>query len=139
MVPVSGDVVHKGNALFRPCFTHGRPSETRVCQLHSSDSREVRYMLSSMNLRPAPLVVEVDQREDADVLLPLLTRLTNVPALPLLLIGGQPVGIESSDTRSLMAEIRNLHENGDLTRRILDAGATMQSGRGKGRGRKRAV
>jgi len=104
---------------------------------HSSDSREVRHLLSSMELSPAPLVVEVDQREDAHVLLPLLKRLTHVPALPILMIGGKPVGTETSDTRSLMAEIRKLHENGELAREILEAGATPDSGKRRGKGKRR--
>ncbi|KAH0827998.1 hypothetical protein J3R83DRAFT_3643 [Lanmaoa asiatica] len=114
---------------------HGqlRPS----CQLHSSDSREVRYMLSNMHLKPAPLVVEVDQREDASVLLPLLTRLTHVPSLPILLIGGQPVGTGVSDTKGIMTEIRKLYENGELTRRILEVGAIVDFGRRKGKWNKR--
>lgn len=96
-------------------------------------------MLTNMNLKPTPLIIEVDQREDAQVLLPLLTRLTHVPALPIILIGGQPVGIDALDTRGVMAEIRNLHEKGELTRRILEAGATMQSGKRRGKGRRAAM
>lgn len=92
-----------------------------------------------MHLSPAPLIVEVDQREDAQVLFPLLTRLTHVPALPILMIGGDPVGTETSDTRGLMAEIRNMHENGELTRRILDAGATPDAGKRKGKGKRRTA
>lgn len=88
-----------------------------------------------MHLNPAPLVVEVDQREDAQVLLPLLTRLTHVPSLPILLIGGQAVGIDAPDIKSLMGEIRKLHDNGELTRRVAEAGATVQPGKKKGKGR----
>lgn len=90
-------------------------------------------MLANMHLKPAPLIVEIDQREDADVLLPLLTRLTHVPSLPLLLIGGQAVGSETSDRKGLMGEIRRLHEKGELTRRMLEAGSTVELGKKKGK------
>jgi len=102
-------------------------------KLHSSDSREVRYLLANMNLNPAPLIVEVDQRQDAHVVMPLLARLTNVPTLPLLLIGGRPVGAEAVDAKELIAEIRRLHETGELTRRVVEAGATVQPGKVKGK------
>ncbi|KIJ67772.1 hypothetical protein HYDPIDRAFT_173539 [Hydnomerulius pinastri MD-312] len=102
-------------------------------KLHSADSREVRYMLSNMHLQPSPLVFEVDQREDAPVLIPLLNRLTHVPTLPILLIGGQPVGTEAEDTKSLMAVIRGLHESGELSRMVLEAGAKLDSGKRRGR------
>lgn len=87
-----------------------------------------------MHLKPTPLVVEVDQREDGHVLSPLLTRLTHVPSLPVLLIGGQPVGTDASDRKDLMAEIRRLHENGDLARRIVEAGSTLEFEKKKGKG-----
>ncbi|KAF8557637.1 hypothetical protein OG21DRAFT_1505132 [Imleria badia] len=104
-------------------------------KLHSSDSREVRHIVESMQLNPPPLVVDADQREDAHVLLPLLTRITRVPGLPILLVGGQAVGTEASDIKGLMAEIRNLHDNGELTRRVFEAGATIAPGRKKGKGK----
>lgn len=94
-------------------------------------------MLSNMHLKPAPLIVEVDQREDAHVLLPLLNRLTHVSAMPILLIGGQAVGTDASDTKGVMAEIRKLHEKGELTRRLLEAGATVESGKKRIKGNRR--
>ncbi|KAH7888885.1 hypothetical protein F5I97DRAFT_1803204 [Phlebopus sp. FC_14] len=106
-------------------------------KLHSADSREVRYMFSNLNLNPSPLVFEVDQREDAQVLLPLLTRLTHVPALPIILIGGQPIAADTQDRKAVMAEIRGLHESGELARLVLEAGAKLDAGRrrkgGKGK------
>ena len=94
-------------------------------------------MLSSMHIDPAPLVVSVDQREDAHVLLPLLARLTHVPGLPVLLVAGQAVGADAPDLKSLMADIRRLHENGELTQMVFDAGATIQPGKKKGKGKRR--
>ncbi|KAF8444788.1 hypothetical protein L210DRAFT_3530974 [Boletus edulis BED1] len=104
-------------------------------KLHSSDSREVRHILDSMHLNPAPLVVEADQRQDAHVLLPLLARLTHVPGLPVLLVGGQPIGSDVPDVKSLMAEIRRLHDDGELTQRVFEAGATVQPVKKKGKGK----
>ncbi|KAG8214062.1 hypothetical protein J3R82DRAFT_10820 [Butyriboletus roseoflavus] len=119
-------------------FTKARlPVPISALRLHSSDSREVRHVLSNMNLKPAPLVVGVDQREDADVLSPLLTRLTHVPSLPILLIGGQPVGTDAHDTKDMMNEVRKLHKNGELARRILKAGSTLDSRKKKGKAIKR--
>lgn len=89
-------------------------------------------MLTNMHLKPAPLVVEVDQREDADVLMPLLARLTHVPSLPILLIGGEAVGTDAHDTKGIMDEIRKLHKNGELYRRIFDAGSTVENKKGRG-------
>ncbi|KAG9316753.1 hypothetical protein JVU11DRAFT_2814 [Chiua virens] len=108
---------------------------TKARLRHSSDSREIRAILSNMRLKPTPLVVEADQREDAQILLPLLNRLTHVPTLPVLLIGGQPVGSGASDTKDLMGEIRRLHENGELARSILEAGAVVVPERKKGKGK----
>lgn len=88
-----------------------------------------------MHLNPPALVVDADQREDAHVLLPLLTRLTHVPGLPVLLVGGQAVGTETSDIRGLMAEIRSLHDNGELSRRVFEAGATTATGKKKYKGK----
>ncbi|KAF9237577.1 hypothetical protein BU15DRAFT_88721 [Melanogaster broomeanus] len=105
-------------------------------KLHSADSREVRYMFSNLNLKPAPLVIQVDQREDADVLIPLLTRLTNVPSLPILLVGGQPVGSGMQDAKSLMTEIRRLYDGGLLVQRVLEAGAKIDIGKRRGGNRK---
>ncbi|KIK98486.1 hypothetical protein PAXRUDRAFT_823846 [Paxillus rubicundulus Ve08.2h10] len=102
-------------------------------KLHSADSREIRYMFSNMNLNPAPLVFDVDQREDAQVLIPLLMRLTHVPSLPIVLIGGQPVGTDAQDTKSLMVEIRRLQASGELSHRVLEAGAKVQTGKKKGK------
>ncbi|KAG6375500.1 hypothetical protein JVT61DRAFT_3059 [Boletus reticuloceps] len=116
-------------------FGQLRPLFVCHTQLHSSDSREVRHILDSMHLNPAPLVVEADQRQDAHVLLPLLARLTHVPGLPVLLVGGKPVGSDLPDVKSLMAEIRRLHDDGELTRRVFEAGATVQPVKKKGKGK----
>ncbi|EJD52479.1 hypothetical protein AURDEDRAFT_55498 [Auricularia subglabra TFB-10046 SS5] len=80
-------------------------------------SREVKTILETFRLYPEPTVFEVDQRVDADVLRPLLRRLTGAESLPAVLINGQPL-------RSL-AEVRTARDDGRL-RQMLDAsGATV--------------
>jgi hypothetical protein len=54
---------------------------------------------------------------DAHILKPLLTRLTSSPDLPILLTGGVPIGS--------IADVRELHQSGELRRRILGAGAMI--------------
>ncbi|KAL4080395.1 hypothetical protein V8B97DRAFT_1932190 [Scleroderma yunnanense] len=101
-------------------------------KLHSLHSRELRETLSKMNLKPSPLVFEIDQREDASVLTPLLRRLTGVPTLPILLIGGKPIGVGARDLDSLMEQIQGLEDSGELKSMILRAGAGINP-RTKGR------
>ncbi|KAF5374566.1 hypothetical protein D9757_010174 [Collybiopsis confluens] len=84
-------------------------------KLYSPISREIKSTLMSMNLRPAPAIFDVDIRDDADVLRPMLVRLTSSSDLPILLIGGKPI-------RSI-AEFRDMAESGELQRRIREAGA----------------
>lgn len=69
------------------------------------------------------------------MLTPLLTRLTGVPTLPILLIGGKPIGVGARNLESLMAEIQGLEDSGELKSMILGAGAginpTTKSRKGK--------
>jgi len=97
-------------------------------KLHSAVSRELKFILKEMDLKPPPTIFDVDQRDDADVLTPVLFRLTNATELPILLIGGSPVG--SIDT------IRELNVNGKLKTLIIDAGGVPASGRKGRRGRR---
>lgn len=90
-----------------------------------------------MHVDPAPFVVQVDQREDAHILMPLLARLTHVPSLPVLLVAGQAVGTDAPDLKSLMAEIRRLHESGELTQMVFEAGATVEPEKKKKKGKNR--
>lgn len=92
-------------------------------KLHHANSREVRRIVSNLDLRPPPVVIEVDQREDADVLIPLLHRLTSSTDLPLMLIGGKPVGS--------MDIIRDLNESGKLHNLITNAGAVIDGAKKK--------
>lgn len=80
-------------------------------------------MLTSLNIVPAPTIIEVDVREDAGVLEPLIERLVNVDELPVLLVGGNFVGD--------IDNIRTLHESGTLQQMIKDAGADIGSANSK--------
>ncbi|KAJ7782399.1 hypothetical protein DFH07DRAFT_322467 [Mycena maculata] len=90
-------------------------------KLYSPASREIKSILMDMNLRPPPLIIDVDARDDVDVLTPMLTRLTASPDLPILLIGGQPMGS--------IAQIRDLLASGDLKSLIKSSGAVIGGGK----------
>jgi hypothetical protein len=98
-------------------------------KLHSSRSREIKTILDEMNLSPPPTIFDVDQRADADVLTPLLFRLTSSTELPILLVGGQTVTTASSELNALLL-------SGELHRIIAEAGAVHDSRRRKRKGRK---
>lgn len=86
------------------------------CRHWSIVSRELKSMLGGMNLSPPPTIFDVDLRDDAQVLGPLITRLTTTE-LPVLLIGGKPVGS--------ISDIRALKESGELQTMIAAAGAVV--------------
>jgi len=92
-------------------------------RFYSPVSREIKTMLTGMNLLPAPTIFDVDQRDDTEVLTPLLRRLTNTEDLPVLLIGGKPVGT--------LPEIRKLHHSGALQTMIKEAGGVIDGGKRK--------
>ncbi|KAG6857704.1 hypothetical protein H0H87_004120 [Tephrocybe sp. NHM501043] len=86
-------------------------------KLYSPTSREIKAMLAKLNLRPMPTIMDVDIRDDAVVLEPIIHRLTSSPQLPVLLVGGKSVGS--------VEEIRNLEKSGRLRDLILAAGAVI--------------
>jgi glutaredoxin-related protein len=86
-------------------------------------TRELKSIISGMHLRPPPLIIDVDARDDAEVLAPMLTRLTQSPDLPILLIAGKPVGT--------ISQILEMLVNGELQRLITSSGAVMENKKGK--------
>ncbi|KAI0630429.1 hypothetical protein C8Q77DRAFT_1063733 [Trametes polyzona] len=92
-------------------------------KVHSPVSREIKQILADLYLRPAPTIVDVDQRPDENVLVPLLYRLTSTQELPILLIGGRTVGSPK--------EIRYLAAKGELQRAITEAGGVVDGARKK--------
>ncbi|KAG9010856.1 hypothetical protein FRB90_007573 [Tulasnella sp. 427] len=85
--------------------------------VHSPKAREVKKIIESYKLLPKPVVIEVDERRDADIISPLLHRLTSSPTLPVVLIGGKPVGP--------VEHIQAAHEDGSLKLLLADAGAVI--------------
>lgn len=93
---------------------------------YSPIGRELKSMINSFNLKPTPTIFDVDLRDDFDVLPSLVLRLTSQADLPILLIGGTPVGT--------IEEIRTLYENGTLKEMVSEAGAIVDGAkRRKGR------
>ncbi|KAH9993629.1 hypothetical protein BJV77DRAFT_944239, partial [Russula vinacea] len=97
-------------------------------KLRSAVSREIKAILQDLDLNPPPTIFDVDQRADAEVLTPLLFRLTNATELPILLIGGNPVGS--------MDAIRELHTAGTLKSLVIQAGAVLDSSKKVRKGRR---
>ncbi|OBZ70712.1 Monothiol glutaredoxin-S12, chloroplastic [Grifola frondosa] len=92
-------------------------------KFYSPISREIKQLLQDMYIKPAPTIIEVDQRSDEAVLAPMLFRLTNTSELPILLVGGQMVGS--------IQEIRYLAQKGELQRMITNAGGIIDGARKK--------
>ncbi|KAF9010604.1 hypothetical protein BDQ17DRAFT_1346522 [Cyathus striatus] len=92
-------------------------------KLYSPISREVKAILADMRLRPAPTIIDVDVRDDAEVLKPILSRLTSQLEFPILLIGGRPVGT--------VEQIRELVKSGELKKLVTEAGAVVNGARRK--------
>ncbi|KAK7018839.1 glutaredoxin domain-containing protein [Favolaschia claudopus] len=96
-------------------------------KLYSPPTREIKSILASLNLRPPPFTMDVDMRDDKEVLEPILFRLTAMPELPILLINGQPVGS--------LERIREMHASGELHALIKAAGAVIGGGRRRKHGK----
>jgi glutaredoxin-related protein len=74
------------------------------------------------------MIIDIDIRDDAEVLEPLISRLTASTHLPVLLVGGKSIGSVES--------IRTLSQTGELREIIIASGATIgRSRRGKHRRR----
>lgn len=97
-------------------------------QSWSSRSRQVKAMISELNLSPPPTVFDVDEREDASVLIPLLYRITSSTELPILLVGGKPIGT--------LSQISSSFESGDLHEMVSAAGAVVGGDLQNGKGRR---
>ncbi|TFK25218.1 hypothetical protein FA15DRAFT_590972 [Coprinopsis marcescibilis] len=92
-------------------------------KLYSPAARELKNILSDLYIFPSPTIVDVDVRDDVDVLKPILARLTSNSELPVLLIGGRQVGI--------VDEIRTLAKEGRLQTLINNSGAVVNGAKKK--------
>jgi glutaredoxin-related protein len=99
----------------------------RPRKVYSPASRELKAILEDLRLHPAPTIVDIDMRDDVEVLKPALDRLTSMPEIPLLLIGGKVVGT--------MDEIKDMSKDGRLQKLLAEAGAVV-NGQKKKKGRK---
>lgn len=96
---------------------------TQDDQVYSSASRELKGILDNLNLYPSPTIIDVDIRDDAEVLLPVLKRLLPFSELPVLLIGGRAVGSTK--------EVHELEKSGELQKLITASGSTIDGAKRK--------
>jgi glutaredoxin len=54
--------------------------------------RELKKLLSTYKISPPPMILEIDQRSDAQHLVPLLARLLGKEGLPQVIVGGKTIG-----------------------------------------------
>ncbi|KAF7427895.1 hypothetical protein PC9H_007112 [Pleurotus ostreatus] len=91
---------------------------------YSAQSRSAKAQLTSLELNPAPTFIDVDTRDDASILAPILARLTETSELPILVIGGHVLRPASSSL-GLDTLIESLHHSGELDAIMADAGAIV--------------
>ncbi|KAF9486508.1 hypothetical protein BDN70DRAFT_846384 [Pholiota conissans] len=94
-------------------------------KLRSPISRELKSILGNLYLLPAPTIIDVDVRDDADILVPMIKRLAGFDELPLLIVGGTPVGS--------LNEVKVLEKSGELARMVTEAGAVVNGAKRKRR------
>lgn len=88
---------------------------------YSAASREVKMILDNFNLKPTPTIIDVDVRDDADVLIPMLHRLTSIHEFPILIVAGRLVGT--------LEDVRQMNNNGTLRQMIAQSGARIEGAR----------
>ncbi|KAH7100849.1 hypothetical protein BKA62DRAFT_619473 [Auriculariales sp. MPI-PUGE-AT-0066] len=72
-------------------------------------TRGVKRLFALYKLKPLPMMLDIDLRDDKRVLKPLLYRLTGLSSFPLILIGGHPIldvnSVFSLDKAGALAEL----------------------------------
>ena len=63
-----------------------------LSRTRNAHSRFIKSTLADLYIHPAPLIMDIDQRTDADILDSLFQRLMGQSELPILLVGGEVVG-----------------------------------------------
>ncbi|KAF5351703.1 hypothetical protein D9756_007654 [Leucocoprinus leucothites] len=117
------------NPVFLYSKVSGLPKGTRRTtelsnfrnQHYSAASREVKMILDNFNLKPTPTIIDVDVRDDADVLIPMLHRLTSIHEFPILIVAGRLVGT--------LEDVRQMNNNGTLRQMIAQSGARIEGAR----------
>ncbi|KAF9478785.1 thioredoxin-like protein [Pholiota conissans] len=82
-------------------------------------SRRAKELLKAYELHPPPKIIEVDLRDDGNMIKHLLTRLTRHSTFPNILVGGKSIG--GSDN------LHALHADKSLKRLLGEAGAVAHS------------
>ncbi|KAH6914429.1 thioredoxin-like protein, partial [Coprinopsis sp. MPI-PUGE-AT-0042] len=123
-VPIPFDVYSDGKTLKE---TEWRKERKRIDAVHPvvvfsktycPYSRKAKQLLESYRIQPPPKVIEVDTREDGQIIKNLLTRLTAHSTFPNVIIQGRSIG--GSDS------LQSLHASGELEKLIKSTGATVQ-------------
>lgn len=63
-----------------------------LSKTRNAHSRFIRSTLYQLNIQPSPLFLDINERSDVDILLPIFHRLIGQSDLPVLIIGGEVVG-----------------------------------------------
>ncbi|KAF9462433.1 glutaredoxin [Collybia nuda] len=82
---------------------------------HNRYSRRAKKLLEAYDIQPAPKIIEVDLREDSNIIKSILTRLTHHSTFPNIIIRGKSIG--GSD------DLQALHVQRDLIKVLVEAGA----------------
>jgi hypothetical protein len=96
-----------------------------LCKKPSAVTRALRVVIDSFNLRPTPIVIDVNERLDADTLEPVLRRLTGSPSFPILVVDGVLVDVSTAD------RLKELSESGTLKKLVTESGAIIDGGKRK--------
>lgn len=96
-----------------------------MCEKPSAVTRELRTLVDSLNLRPTPIVIDINDRVDVDILEPVLHRLTGSSSFPILLVHGVLIDV------STVSRIEELGESGTLKSLVNEAGAIINGGKRK--------
>ncbi|KAF8636383.1 hypothetical protein AX17_003565 [Amanita inopinata Kibby_2008] len=81
-------------------------------------SLRAKKILASYDIQPPPYIVEVDLRDDGNIIKTLLTRMTNRSTFPNILVQGKSIG--GSD------DLLSLHQSRSFEKILLDAGAVVR-------------
>jgi len=91
----------------------------------SAVTRELRSLVDSFNLRPTPIVIDINERVDVEVLEPVLHRLTGSSSFPILLVHGVLIDASTAD------RVEELDKSGTLKKLFGEAGAVINGGKRK--------
>jgi hypothetical protein len=91
----------------------------------SAVTRELRSLVDSLNLRPTPIVIDINERVDVEILEPVLHRLTGSSLFPILLVHGVLIDVSTA------SRVEELDKSGTLKALVSEAGAIINGGKRK--------